>query len=145
MTQALNFTSDLKLGHYMKSMQIGSFKLITISDFFQSCSQAHVLESGTSSSVLFISLIEEAILGCSHYCRWNSAARCSSMDVHQYSVMQPPVYCYNTSDVCNSDMCSPTQKDGWVQVIIVIIYLWLIISTDSFALMQKYSAVRVSS
>ena len=28
MTQALNFASDFKLGHYMKSMQISSFKLI---------------------------------------------------------------------------------------------------------------------
>ena len=63
--------------------------------FFPSCSQGYVLESGTSSNVLFLSLIQvdvEAKLDCSHCCRWNSTARCSSMDVHQYYVMQSFVY-----------------------------------------------------
>jgi protein gp37 len=49
---------------------------------------------------LFISLIDvEAKLGCSHCYRWNSAARCSSMDVQQYSVIQSAVYCYNASTI----------------------------------------------
>jgi ABC-type antimicrobial peptide transport system ATPase subunit len=58
MVQALQFASDFKLGHYMKSMHIGSFKLIPISDFFISCSQGHVLESGRSSNILWTSLID---------------------------------------------------------------------------------------
>ena len=129
-----------------KVCKSAAFRLMSISDFILSCSQGHVLESGASSGVLFISLINvEATIGCGHCYRWNSAARCSGMDVHQYSVWQSLVYCYNTSDFYNSEMCSPTQKDGWVQVAIAIICLWLIKTTDSFALAQKYSALQVSS
>ena len=145
MTQALTFASDFKLGHYMKSMQIGSFKSIPSLTFFLVAPRA-MFWSQVRLQAYYSYLIDvEAKLGCSYYCRWNSAARRSSMDVHQYPVIQSLVYCYNTSDVYNSDMCSPTQKDGWVQVAIVIIYPWLIKTTDSFALAQKYSAPQVSS
>ena len=65
--------------------------------FFVSCSQGHVLESSTSSIVLLISLIDvEVRLGCSHCCRWNSAARRSSMDVHQYSVIYNHLFIVTT-------------------------------------------------
>ena len=110
-----------------KVCRLAASSLFPFLDFFISCSQSHVLESGTSSNLWFISLIDvEEKLDSSHYCRWNSATRRSSMDVHQYWVKHSPISCYNTSDVYNSAMCTPTQKDGWVQVINVIIYLLFI-------------------
>ena len=113
MVQALTFASDFKLGHYMKSMQIGSYKLIPISDFFSKLLPGPCFGVKYVFKCILISLIDvEVKLGCGHYSRWNSAARCSSLDVHQYPVIQSPVHCYSTSDVYNSDMCSPTQKDG---------------------------------
>lgn len=34
MAQALTFASDFKLGHYMKSVWIGGFELVAISDLY---------------------------------------------------------------------------------------------------------------